>query len=377
MIETPGFFWSVAFFILALAPLVFIHEMGHYLVARWCGIKADVFSIGFGKRLFGWTDKRGTDWRVCLIPLGGYVRFAGDMSPASEPNQEWLNLPDAERAVTFQAKPLWQRALVVAAGPVTNFLFAILILGGFAYAYGTSVTPPVVQQIVEGSPAQKAGLALGDRIVGINGRSIETFDDVSAIVQDRPAMALRVDIQRQGNPQSLEIVSAVRLEKDRFGNEFRIGQLGIGSSKVERVDVGLLEAPIVGVRETIRIVDRMVGGLWQIITGRRSVDELGGPVKIAQISGQVATMGWLTFINFVALISINLGFINLLPIPMLDGGHLTFYALEAIRRKPASPRAMEYAFRSGLALVFGLMIFVTLNDLASLGVWSRISGLFG
>ncbi len=377
MIETPGFLWTILFFILALAPLIFIHEMGHYLVARWCGIKAEVFSIGFGKRLFGWTDARGTDWRVCLVPLGGYVRFAGDMSPVSEPNDSWLDLPEAERSVTFQSKPLWQRAAVVAAGPLTNLLLAVLIFAGFALAYGKSVTPPVVQEVVAGSPAQKAGLALGDRIVRINGSKIETFDALSAMVQDRPGMKLTLEFERGGAAETLEIVPAVRTEKDRFGNIFRYGQLGIGSSKVERVDVSVIEAPIVGVQETISTLDRMIGGLWQIITGRRSVDELGGPIKIAQVSGQVATMGWLAFLNFVALISINLGFINLLPIPMLDGGHLTFYALEAIRRKPTSPRVMEFAFRSGLALVFGLMVFTTLNDLAGLGVWSRISGFFG
>jgi regulator of sigma E protease len=377
MIETPGFLWTVLFFILALAPLIFIHEMGHYLVARWCGIKAEVFSIGFGKRLFGWTDARGTDWRVCLVPLGGYVRFAGDMSPVSEPNDNWLQLPEAERSVTFQSKPLWQRALVVAAGPITNLLLAVLIFAGFALAFGKSVTPPVVQDVVAGSPAEKAGLTVGDTIMRINGSDIATFDEVSAMVQDRPGMLLKIDFERSGAAKTVEIVPAVRKERDRFGNEFRYGQLGIGSSKVERVDVGLFEAPIVGVQETISTLDRMIGGLWQIITGRRSVDELGGPIKIAQVSGQVATMGWLAFLNFVALISINLGFINLLPIPMLDGGHLTFYALEAIRRKPTSPRVMEYAFRSGLALVFGLMVFTTLNDLGSLGVWSRISGFFG
>jgi regulator of sigma E protease len=288
-----------------------------------------------------------------------------------------LQLPEAERSVTFQSKPLWQRALVVAAGPITNLLLAVLIFAGFALAFGKSVTPPVVQDVVAGSPAEKAGLTVGDTIMRINGSEIATFDEVSAMVQDRPGMLLKIDFERSGAAKMVEIVPAVRKERDRFGNEFRYGQLGIGSSKVERVDVGLFEAPWVGVQETISTLDRMIGGLWQIITGRRSVDELGGPIKIAQVSGQVATMGWLAFLNFVALISINLGFINLLPIPMLDGGHLTFYALEAIRRKPTSPRVMEYAFRSGLALVFGLMVFTTLNDLGSLGVWSRISGYFG
>jgi regulator of sigma E protease len=377
MSQTPGLIWTIFAFVLALAPLVFVHEMGHYLVARWCGIKADVFSIGFGKTLFGWTDKRGTNWRVAAIPLGGYVRFAGDMSPVSEPNDAWLKLPEAERAVTFQSKALWKRAAVVLAGPLTNFLFAILIFAGFALAFGKVSSPAVINSVVVGSPADKAHLQIGDRITAIGGSTVDDFESLSAIVQDNPGSAFEIDYVRAGKLAAVSLVFETKIERDRFGNEYRIGQLGVGSGKIERIPVGIFEAPVLAVWQTEQTVLRMVGGLWQIISGRRSVQELGGPIKIAQISGQVATMGWLNFLQFLALISINLGFINLLPVPMLDGGHLSFYAIEAIRRKPADPKVMEYAFRSGMALVFGLMIFVTLNDLSRLGLWSRISGIFG
>ncbi len=377
MIETPGVLWSVLFFILALAPLVFVHELGHYLVGRWFGVKAEVFSIGFGRKIFGWTDKRGTDWRVGWMPLGGYVRFAGDMGPSSAPDPAWEKLPAAEREGVFHAKPLWQRALIVFAGPATNFILAMIILAGFALVYGQSVTPPVIAQVQPNSPAQRAGMISGDRIISVNGREIDSFNQLSALVQDRPDSDLAIVISRGQKNIILPVRSATALERDRFGNEYKLGRIGIASGKPEQRDVSFFEAPVIAARETVSIVDRMISGLWQIISGRRPVKDLGGPIKIAQISGQAATLGLPSYLHFLALISINLGFINLLPIPMLDGGHLTFYAAEAIRRRPISPRVVELAFRSGLFLVLGLMIFVTLNDLGSLGVWDRITSLLG
>jgi regulator of sigma E protease len=377
MMETPGFFWTVLMFVLALSPLVFVHEMGHYLVGRWCGVKAETFSVGFGRSLINWTDARGTIWQIGWLPLGGYVRFAGDMSPVSEPNDAWRALPEAERNRTFQSKALWQRAAIVFAGPATNFLFAILILAGFALVNGRGETPPVAQIVESGSPAEKSGIQPGDRVVAINGRTISVFDEIPPFIEDRPGAKLEIDLMRNGQARRISVVAATRVEKDRFGNEYRFGRIGIGNKEPVVVPVTVLEAPAVAASQTVEIVDRMIGGLWQIITGRRPVAELGGPIKIAQISGQVATLGWASFVHLLALISINLGFINLLPVPILDGGHLTFYAIEAIRRKPVSPRAVEWAFRSGLAMMLGLMIFVTLNDLASLGLWGRISRIFG
>ncbi|MCO5793223.1 MAG: RIP metalloprotease RseP [Blastomonas sp.] len=368
MSENPGFLLTVLAFLLVLGPLVFVHEMGHYLVGRWFGVKAESFSIGFGREIAGWTDKRGTRWKLGMLPLGGYVQFAGDMDPSSRANPDWVALPAEERNRTFQSKTLWQRALIVFAGPAINFLFAILILAGFAFAYGKSVTPPVVAALVPSSAAAEAGLLPGDKIVSIDGEAVEWFDEVGRKIAHRPGERITMRAERDGAIREFSFPIGVEIQKDRFDNEYRIGRLGIMSAKPVVRPVSLLEAPVVAVQRTGDIVQLMVATLGQVITGRRSVAELGGPLKIAQVSGEQLSAGLDDFIFFIALISINLGFINLLPIPMLDGGHLLFYAVEAIRRKPANPRVMEWAFRSGLAAVLALMVFVTVNDLASFGL---------
>jgi len=353
-------------FLLLLGPLVTVHELGHYLVGRWCGVKADVFSIGFGKELAGFTDRRGTRWKLSALPLGGYVQFAGDMNPASQPSEDWLALPEAERAQTFQAKALWQRALIVAAGPVTNLLVAIAILAAFNMAFGRPEIPPVVAAMVENGAAAKAGIKLGDRIVAIDGEAVDSFDDLTGKIAPYPGERLSLDVERAGERLTFDFVIPAVVERDRFGNQFKIGQIGIGSGPGRLVPVGPGEAVVLGVRETGEIVETMVSGIGQIVTGRRSIQELGGPIKIAKFSGEQLSLGWVQFIHFVALVSINLAFINLLPIPALDGGHLAFYAAEAVRRKPAGPRSQEWAFRTGLAFVLALMLFVTINDVASL-----------
>lgn len=374
MTENPGILLTLFAFLLTIGVLVFIHEMGHYLVGRWCGVKADTFSIGFGKELVGWNDKRGTRWKICALPLGGYVQFAGDMDPASTPSEDWLELPPEERNRTFQSKSLWQRALIVLAGPAINFLFAIMILAGFALAYGEGVTPPIVGTVAENSTAEKIGLKNGDKIVEIDGDRISLFSDLSREISIIPDEKVEIKFERDGSIISKDATIGVRIEKDRFGNEYRIGLLGISPSILERRDVPLWEAPIVATRQTGEIVDLIVTTLGQVISGRRSVTELGGPLKIAQVSGEQFVAGLNQFIFFVALISINLGFINLLPIPMLDGGHLMFYAIEAVRRKPANPMVQEWAFRSGFALVVMFMLVVTFNDLASFGLFRAFSG---
>ena len=357
--------WIVGF-LLVLGPLVTVHELGHYLVGRWFGVKADAFSIGFGKELAGFTDRHGTRWRFSALPLGGYVQFAGDMNPASQPSEDWLALPEDERARTFQAKPLWQRALIIAAGPVTNFLVAIAILATFNFAYGKLVVPPVVQAVAENSAAAKAGIRIGDRIVAVDGAALSDFDELRARIAPHPNESVTLEVERDSERLSFGFVIPSVSEHDRFGNEFKIGQIGLASAAGEIVPVGAGEALVLAVGQTGDIVEMMATGIWQIVTGRRSVKELGGPIKIAKFSGEQLSLGWQQFVGFAALISINLAFINLLPIPALDGGHLAFYAAEAVRRKPASPRSQEWAFRTGIAFVLALMLFVTINDVASL-----------
>lgn len=377
MIQNPGFLLTVIAFVAVIGPLVFVHELGHYLVGRWCGVKAEAFSIGFGPEIAAWVDRRGTRWRLGALPLGGYVRFKGDMNAASQTDPRWLEMPAAERAQSFPAKPLWQRAAIVAAGPAINFLFAILILATFAFVHGESRTPAVAGQVQPGSAAAAAGIVTGDRIVSLNGREMATFDDIRMFAQIRPGEPVTIVIERKGRQfQRQGKVGAVE-EGDGFGNKFRIGRLGIAPGEPVIEPVSLVRAPVVAIERTGQIVRTMVETLGQIVGGRRSVRELGGPLKIAEVSGQAATLGLESFVFFMALISINLGFINLLPIPMLDGGHLLFYGVEAIQRRPVSPQVQEWAYRSGLAVLLAMMVLVTFNDLSSFGLWERLSGLIG
>ncbi len=377
MIETPGFLLTIVAFALVLGPLIFVHEMGHYLAGRWFGVKAEEFSVGFGREVAGITDRRGTRWKFGWLPLGGYVKFAGDMNPAGQSSSDWLQLPAAERAKTFQAKPLWQRAIIVLAGPIVNLALAVVILAGFALAYGESRTPATIAIVEPKSAAAVAGLLPGDRIVTIGGRAIDRFDDLRLFASLRPLETVRVDLVRGGTPVTVPLTIGEHRERDRFGNEYRIGRIGIGPSAPVWQPIAAWEAPIIGVRRTGEIIGMMIDTLGQIVTGRRSVNELGGPLRIAQVSGQQLSLGWPEFVSLVALISINLGFINLLPVPMLDGGHLLFYALEAVRRRPVGPKAQEWAFRGGLAAILALMLLVTINDLGAFGLWRSLAGLIG
>lgn len=373
----PGFLFTIVAFLLVIGPLIFVHELGHYYAGRWFGVKAETFSIGFGREMFGWTDKRGTRWKVGWLPLGGYVRFKGDMNPASTPSDEWLALPPAERAETFQAKKLWQRFIIVAAGPLTNFLFAILVYIALFASYGVPRTPAVVPSVSPGSPAATAGFQPGDRIVSIDGRRIDRFEDFHRTVLLHPGQPLRFRLDRGGRMVDVDVAPRAIVQRDRFGNESRIGQMGVSIPPKVVVQVAphrVVGEAFVQTGETVRM---MVLTLGQLIRGSRSLEEMGGPLKIAQFSGQQASLGWLDFVLFMTLISINLGFINLLPIPLLDGGHLLFYAIEGVRRKPLKPQAQEWAFRTGLAVLLALMIFVTFNDLASFGLFSRLGGLIG
>lgn len=371
MMQSPGLLLTVLAFVGVIGPLVFIHEMGHYLAGRWFGVKADAFSIGFGREIAGWTDRRGTRWKIGWLPLGGYVRFAGDMNAAGRPSADWLSLPAEERNSTFQAKPVWQRAIVVAAGPFVNLLAAVIILGGFAMAIGDGTTR--VGAIIPGSGAAAAGLQPGDRITAVDGRPVARFEEMTALIRPRPGASIPLGYEREGAARRAIARVGAQPVTTNDGKRAAVGVVGIVPSRAS-----LLQAPVVGVRETGRMIGIMAGALKQIVVGDRSVKELGGPITIARASGASLAAGWAVWVYLVALISINLGFINLLPIPMLDGGHLLFYAIEAVRRRPVGPEAQEWAYRGGLAALGALMLLVTFNDLGSAGLWSGVGrGLAG
>jgi regulator of sigma E protease len=370
-LETPNIFITILAFLALIGTLVVVHELGHYLVARWFGVKADKFSVGFGPQLFGRVDKRGTLWRVGALPLGGYVQFAGDRNPSSQSDENWINLPEAERNQTFQSKALWQRALIIFAGPAINFLFAIILLSGFLMVYGQMTTPAVVSSIMPGSAAERAGLQVDDKILNVNGTNVSNFQELATEVLIYPEQTIPIGFARGSETMQRNVKIGVQVERDRFGNEMRKGVLGIQSSKIIVEKVSLFEAPFIAAKDTVNIVRLTLKTLGQMIAGQRSVKELGGPIKIAKISGEQLAIGIPAFIWLAAMISINLGFMNLLPIPMLDGGHLMLYAIEAVRRRPATPEVQEWAFRAGFAMLVGFMLMVTFNDLASFGLFGR------
>ncbi|KPF64928.1 RIP metalloprotease RseP [Porphyrobacter sp. AAP60] len=355
-------------FLLLLGPLITLHELGHLLVGRLFGVKADAFSVGFGKELAGYTDKQGTRWKLSALPLGGYVQFKGDMNPASVPD---ASAPREEGS--FQHAALWKRALIVAAGPVTNLVVAIAI---FAALFAIMGKPTIagaedsrtIGAFSEDSVAQQAGMQVGDTIIAINGSEVIDFSDLKTQVALRPATRMVFTVERAGAELDIPVTTARVGIADKFGNKTDIGLLGVAPSGGEYVleDVGVIESIPLAVRQTGEATMMMITGIKQIIGGERSIKELGGPLKIAKYSGEQMSLGLVAFIQLAAMISLNLAFINFLPIPALDGGHLVFYAAEAIRRKPVGPQATEWAYRTGIALVLTLMVVVTVNDLFSL-----------
>lgn len=355
-------------FLLMLGPLVVLHELGHYLVGRFFGVGAEAFSVGFGKELAGFTDRRGTRWKLSALPIGGYVQFKGDMNPASVPDPDNPPSPD-----DFHSKPLWQKALIVAAGPVANILIAIGIFAAFFMFIGQPVASnpaeeTVVAAFAEDSPAEAAGLEIGDRIIAVDGKAVEDFTAVRRAILIHPDTELDITVERESQELTIPVVTMSQEVEDQFGNKSRIGLIGVEGRPTEREfrAVGPVAALGLAWQQCVETVDMMITGIKQILTGKRSVEELGGPITIAKVSGEQLSLGWLEFATFAALISLNLAFINLLPIPALDGGHLVFYAVEAVRRKPASARSMEWAYRIGIATVLALMVFVTALDIAKL-----------
>lgn len=377
MTHLPGPLLMIVGFLAMIGPLVMVHEFGHYLVGRLFGVRIDSFSIGMGREVAGWTDRRGTRWKISALPIGGYVKFAGDMGPASQADPAWAALPAEARAETLAGRPVWQRFLVVAAGPITNFIAAIALFALYFAVVGVPRTPTRISGVIPGSAAQAAGIRPGDRIVAIAGRSVAKFEDIVQIVTIRPRQRLAVEVDRGGRRLMLQATTEGVWQDDGTGNRVMLGRLGVspGFEVVTRPGaVAILGASIDRTWGSLR---SMVDVIGQIVSGSRSARELGGPLKIAQYSGEAASFGWLSFIQLMALVSINLGFINLLPIPMLDGGHLFFYLMEGLRRRPLPERTQEWAFRSGLALLVGFMLFATVNDLASFGLWRKLAGLIG
>jgi regulator of sigma E protease len=348
-------------FLVVLTVLVFVHELGHFWVARRAGVKVEVFSIGFGPEIWHRFDAKGTRWRIAWIPIGGYVKFFGDADAASGSASD-LPMSEAERAVSFHHKPLSARSAIVVAGPLANLLFAVLAFAALAVTVGLPHTAPTVGAVQEGSAAAAAGLRPGDRFVSIEGNTVERFQDLQRIVRLRPDMPIKAVIDRDG--RQLDIVATPKrsVVVDRFGNRHEIGLLGISQSGVEMRRYGLLDGLWFGFVETWQAIDTTLSAVGQMIVGARGTEDLGGPLRIAQMSGQMAEVGAASLVTFMAYLSISLGLLNLFPIPLLDGGHLVYYLMEALRGRPLGPKAQEYGFRVGIAFVAGLFLLATWND---------------
>lgn len=363
----PTFILKPLAFLFVLTVVIFVHELGHFLVARWCGVRVKTFSIGFGKEIFGFNDRYNTRWRLAWIPLGGYVKFLDDENGASVPSREALQrMSAAEREGAFQTKPLASRAAIVAAGPIANFLLAILVFALTFTFVGVNVTAPRVDELVADGAAARAGFKAGDVIVSIDGQKIEAFSDMQRVVSASADNELTFGVDRSGALLTLKATPERREISDRFGNKLKVGVIGIKRNATQQEwqfkQYGPVEAVGLAVKESYYIVSRTLGYLYDVVTRRELGDQLGGPLRIADISGQVASLGFLALINLTAVLSVSIGLINLFPIPLLDGGHLMFYAIEAVRGRPLSERAQEVGFRIGLAIVLLLLVYTTYQD---------------
>jgi regulator of sigma E protease len=372
-----GVLYAIVAFLFVLTIVVFIHELGHFLVARWYGVRVLVFSIGFGRELFGFNDRYGTRWKVSAIPLGGYVKFFGDENAASVPDTAAAAaMSEAERKVSFVHQKVGPRAAIVVAGPLANFILAIVIFAVAAMIYGRPNTLPRVDTVVANSAAATAGFQPGDVVQSINGRSIRSFSDMQRIVSFSAGEPLTIVVERGGTQVTLKATPVLQEVKDNFGNTHRMGVLGITRSlaaddvRFERV--GFFAAIGLGFSETWALVEQTMTYIWRIFAGRAPADQLSGVIGIAQMSGQVASVSFSLLVQFIAMISVSIGLLNLFPVPLLDGGHLLFYSIEAVRGRPLSERAQEYGFRIGMALVLMLMVFATYNDIGRLAsLWPK------
>jgi regulator of sigma E protease len=355
-------------FLFVLTVVVFVHEMGHYLVGRWCGIGVKAFSIGFGPELIGFEDRHGTRWKLSAIPLGGYVKFVGDINATSTPDAGELEaLSPAERRVAFHTQPIWKRAATVFAGPAFNFLLAVAVFAVMFSMYGKFVSEPMVAEVRPGSPAAVAGIRPGDRFVSVDGTLVDSFADVQRLVGGRAGDSMVFVLMRDGEEIEVIATPEVSEQTDALGNVVKLGLIGVVNNEAlgqpRLIEFGPLGAVAEAVRETAFITVRTGQFLQRFVVGREDKCQLGGPVRIADMAGRAARLGFEWLVQLVALLSVGIGILNLLPIPPLDGGHLLFYGIEAVKGRPVSERAMEAVYRVGLFLVLAFMAFVFWNDL--------------
>ena len=362
-------------FLVILTVVVFVHELGHYLIARLNGVKVEVFSIGFGRELLGWNDRSGTRWKVGWIPLGGYVKFFGDESAASTPQKGLDTLSETDREVSFHHKRLGQRVSIVVAGPAANLLFAVVVYAVLFMTFGQVFAPPVIDEVIPNSAAAAAKFRAGDRITEINGSAIARFAEIQQFVRMNPGRELSVVVFRDGSEVDLTVTPKLTTITDNFGREREVGLLGVTrSGGVELIRHDPASAAVLAVSETARVITLTLDYVGQVIIGARSGEDIGGPIGIARMSGEVFQVSFAAVLSFVAVLSISLGLINLFPIPLLDGGHLLFYAIEAVRGKPLGEKSQEYGFRIGLALVLSLMLYATWNDLSNISFIADLVG---
>jgi regulator of sigma E protease len=369
---------TLPYFIIVLSIVVFVHEWGHYIVARMCGVKVESFSIGFGPELFGFRDKAGTRWKISLLPLGGYVKMFGDADPTSaRPDEKTYEMTAAEKKVAFFYKPVWARAAIVAAGPMVNFLFTFIIFVGLFTIEGQPFTPPRVGEVAKESPAAAAGFRSGDIITKINNKPITRFEEIRREIATIETKTL-VEIDRKGRKMELTVTPKIAEVKDRFGVAHKISQIGIRSQtgKLEYRKLDPITAVGASVVEMGSMMNATLTAIGQIIMGTRGTEELGGPLRIAQMSGEVGKEGFVPLVWFMAVISLSLGLFNLFPIPLLDGGHLLFYMIEALKGKPVNESIMDFTSKAGFVFIIGLMVFFTWNDIVQLRIFDAIRGLF-
>jgi regulator of sigma E protease len=367
-----GFLNIIVPFIILISIVVFVHEYGHYYYARKYGVKVTDFSIGFGKELFGWTDKYGTRWKLCLVPLGGYVKFFGDVNPASQSDQ-LSKFSEEEKTYLLSTKKLYQRAIIVSAGPIANFILALVIFACVYMFFGKDFSVPVIQDVKVDSPAFKAGLKKGDQIISVNNKTINSITEVSQSISLSDTNLIKIIVLRDKKEFDFQVQAIVQEAKDNLGNNINRKMIGIQivplNNEINRQRLGPSKAIYHSLKEIWFTISTTMSYIGKMIVGTEKADQLGGPIKIAQISGQVAELGIIPFLSIMAYISISLGLINLFPIPLLDGGHLLFFFYEFVRGKPLSEKMQSYFFKFGLFVLLTLMFFSTYNDLKSLSLF--------